>query len=92
MARNKYPKGPRWSDIEKDEGEMTYVGYRRSKGKKVPQKKTDGHREIVHNAVVSAVKKARDLSEGVRGCAVFADAKLAIRMLLRPGFDVYRHC
>lgn len=51
--------------------------------KKVPQKKTDGHRKIVRNAVVSAVRgEVRDLSEGVRGCVVFADAKLPIRMLL----------
>ncbi|KAI0770877.1 cytosol aminopeptidase family, catalytic domain-containing protein [Trametes elegans] len=45
-----------------------------SLGDKFPQKKGDERREAVRKAVASAVKKVRDLGEGVHGSTVQVDA------------------
>ncbi|OJT15649.1 Cytosol aminopeptidase [Trametes pubescens] len=53
------------------EGTVTALA---SLGDKFPQKKGDVRREAVRKAVASAVKKVRDLGEGVQGSKVVVDA------------------
>ncbi|KAI8998882.1 cytosol aminopeptidase family, catalytic domain-containing protein [Trametes punicea] len=52
-------------------GEITALA---SLGDKFAQKKGDARREVVRKVVASAVKKVRDLGEGVRGRNVLVDA------------------